>query len=78
MAKTPNDTQTLLTDPGDTARILGISRAQLYKLDAMGKLPMPVRLGTRAPRWRVDELKAWLAAGCPARDKWASIAGGGR
>lgn len=76
MAKTPNDTQTLLTDPGDTARILGISRAQLYKLDAMGKLPMPVRLGTRAPRWRVDELKAWLAAGCPARDKWAGIGGG--
>jgi len=54
----------------DAAALLGICRAQLYKLDALGKIPLPVRLGTRAPRWRVDELRAWLAAGCPDRATW--------
>ena len=45
----------------DAAALLGVSRAQLWKLHAAGKLPLPVRLGTRAPRWRYDELREWLA-----------------
>lgn len=43
---------------------------------------MPVRLGTKAPRWRVDELRDWLAAGCPDRLTWERMRretlGGGR
>jgi predicted DNA-binding transcriptional regulator AlpA len=62
----------------DTGRVLGISRAQVFKLHASGKLPMPVRLGTKAPRWRLEELKAWLAAGCPDRRAWeVAVALGG-
>jgi predicted DNA-binding transcriptional regulator AlpA len=36
---------------------------------------MPVRLGTKAPRWRVDELRAWLAAGAPDRQTWLKMRG---
>jgi predicted DNA-binding transcriptional regulator AlpA len=51
----------------DAARLLGISRSQFFKLHASGKLPMPAKLGARAPRWLVQELREWLAAGCPDR-----------
>lgn len=62
--------QALALSPKDAAAVLGISRAQLWKLHASGKIPLPVRLGTKAPRWRVDELRAWVNAGCPDRQTW--------
>lgn len=51
------------------ARLLGVSRAHIWKLHSQGKLPSPVRLG-RSVRWDRRELEAWLAAGCPPRDRW--------
>ena len=59
----------------DAAELLGISRAQLWKLHSSGKMPRPVRLGAKATRWRVDELRAWLKAGCPDRTDMAEDAG---
>lgn len=57
------------------AAALGISRAQLWKLHASGKIPLPIYLGTKAPRWRADELRAWLAAGAPDRETWQRMLG---
>jgi predicted DNA-binding transcriptional regulator AlpA len=57
----------------DAAAILGISRAQLWKLHASGKIPLPVYLGTKAPRWRADELREWLEAGAPDRQTWQKM-----
>jgi len=37
--------------------------------DAAGWIPRPVRIG-RSTLWRLDELRAWVAAGCPRRDEW--------
>ncbi len=37
--------------------------------DSAGLIPQPVRIG-RSTLWRVDELKAWVAAGCPRRAEW--------
>lgn len=68
--KTTIESSRLALRAKDAAGLLGISRAQLWKLHASGKLPLPVRLGTRAPRWRVDELRNWLAAGAPDRQTW--------
>jgi predicted DNA-binding transcriptional regulator AlpA len=64
------ESQRLALSAKDAATLLGISRAQLWKLHSSGKLPRPVRLGTKAPRWRVDELRKWLDAGCPDRQTW--------
>lgn len=60
----------------DAARLVGISRAQWWKLFSAGKTPMPVYLGTKAPRWRVEELRAWLAANCPDLQTWQRLRGG--
>ena len=59
------------------AAMLGISRSQFFKLHASGRLPMPVRLGTKSPRWRVAELRAWLDAECPDRQTWERSRRGG-
>lgn len=37
--------------------------------DAAGWIPRPVRIG-RSVLWRVDELREWIAAGCPRRTEW--------
>jgi predicted DNA-binding transcriptional regulator AlpA len=58
------------------ARLLGISQSHLFAMKRAGKLgPTPVRLG-RCCRYRVQELRAWLDAGCPARSRWAAMNGG--
>ncbi len=59
----------LLVDAKEAARMCGISISTWHTLVAAGKTPAPVRLG-RSVKWRRDELVAWIAAGCPARDKW--------
>jgi prophage regulatory protein len=40
--------------------------------DAAGKIPKPIRVG-RAMYWRPEELKAWVAAGCPNRETWEAM-----
>lgn len=57
----------------DAARLLGISRSQFFKLHSSGKVPMPVYLTPRCPRWRRTELLDWLAAGCPDRLTWTKL-----
>jgi excisionase family DNA binding protein len=72
------DSERLAVTARDAARLLGISRAQIYRLHSSGRLPLPQYFGTRAPRWSVAELRAWLAAGCPDRQTWQALRGAGR
>ncbi|MFN0135695.1 MAG: helix-turn-helix transcriptional regulator [Phycisphaerae bacterium] len=51
------------------ANRLGISRAHVWKLLSLGRLPAPVRLG-RAVRWDKRIVDAWLAAGAPPLSQW--------
>jgi predicted DNA-binding transcriptional regulator AlpA len=67
------DSERLALPAKDAALLLGISRGQFWRLHASGKLPHPVYLGTKAPRWRIEELRAWLAAGAPDRRAWESM-----
>lgn len=39
--------------------------------DSAGWIPQPVRIG-RSTLWRADELRDWVAAGCPRRTEWES------
>src|SRR5262245_30807357 len=73
---TASDLSPLAVTAAQAASLHGVSRAQLWKLHAMGKVPRPVYLGAKAPRWRVDELREWLAAGAPDRQTWERINGG--
>lgn len=52
----------------------GVGRTTWLSLNSAGKVPAPVRLGRRV-LWRLEELKAWLDAGCPVRHKWKWLPG---
>jgi predicted DNA-binding transcriptional regulator AlpA len=58
----------------EAAALLGIGRTLLWGLHNSGRLPLPVKLGRRT-LWNFEELKAWTAAGCPARQKWEILKG---
>jgi predicted DNA-binding transcriptional regulator AlpA len=62
----------LLLDAKQTSALLGIGRTHLYALHSSGRLPLPLRLGRRT-LWRAEELKNWVLAGCPSRQKWLSM-----
>lgn len=62
----------------DAARLLGVSRATFFKLHSAGRVPLPVYLTPRCPRWRRSELLAWLGAGCPDRQTWQRMRGDGQ
>jgi predicted DNA-binding transcriptional regulator AlpA len=48
----------------ELAVMLHISTRSLWRMLSAGQLPNPVRLGG-AVRWPVEEIKKWIAAGCP-------------
>jgi predicted DNA-binding transcriptional regulator AlpA len=63
-----------LAVPADgAAELCGVSRSQWWKLHSAGKVPLPIYLGSKAPRWRVEELRLWLAAGAPDRTTWLKM-----
>lgn len=62
---------TLMATAGNVARMLHISIRQVWRLHSIGKLPNPVRLGN-CVRWRIDEIRAFVEAGCPSRQEWES------
>jgi len=64
----------LLLSATEAAAVLGISRSALYALHSSGRLPLPVKLGRRT-LWRFEELRTWVLADCPSREKWVQIKG---
>lgn len=51
------------------ANLLGVSKRTVHRYNSGETIPRPVSLGG-VPRWRYDEIKAWIAAGCPDRNRW--------
>ena len=52
---------TFLLNVREVAAKLGITRGTVYKiLDRDPTFPRPIYPGIKSPRWRVDELDAWL------------------
>jgi len=68
-------TEKLLVDVTEAARMLGIGRTLLYEMLVDGRLgPKPVTFGKRK-LFRVAELRAWVSADCPSRQKWIQLQG---
>lgn len=61
----------LLVTARAAAQMCGKSLRTWRTWDAAGRIPRPVRIG-RSTLWRVDELRAWVAAACPRREVWES------
>lgn len=58
----------LLVSVKDLSRMLSTSERNIWRLDALGKIPAPLEIG-RLRRWRVEEIHRWVDAGCPPRAK---------
>jgi len=61
----------ILVNAVGLADLLSLSRSSIHNLRKSGKLPAPVNVSIRAPRWSVDDVRAWTAAGCPDAQTWA-------
>ena len=59
----------------DLAKRMGVSLRHVRRMDSMGKIPKPVRIGNSV-RWVVSEIDAWLNAGAPDRTTWTAMKGG--
>jgi predicted DNA-binding transcriptional regulator AlpA len=68
----------LLVDIKQATALCGISEASWYRLKALGRVPAAVKLGARV-LWRIDDLRLWVAWGCPDRKTFEArkAAGGG-
>ncbi len=67
-----NTPQTELTDIKGIAAMLNIGESTANRLDASGRLPMPVRIG-KSKKWRIHEIQKWIQEGAPARTKWEAL-----
>lgn len=55
-----SDTDRLITDR-EVAHLLGASRSWPWKLARDGKFPKPILLSARCTRWRLSEVRIWMA-----------------
>jgi hypothetical protein len=62
----------LLLAAAEAAALFSKSVRTWRSWDIFGKIPKPVRIG-HATYWRPEELKAWVAAGCPDRETWEAM-----
>lgn len=56
---------------------LGASLRHIRRLNSAQMLPRPICLG-RSVRWPVQEIKDWMAAGAPDRQRWEAMKRAGR
>jgi hypothetical protein len=60
----------LLIDRKELARRLSVSLSTLHAMRRSGKLPLTIVRLAGAVRYDAREVVAWVAAGCPAADRW--------
>jgi predicted DNA-binding transcriptional regulator AlpA len=71
----PTSTGHLLVTARQAAELCGKSLRTWRSWDSAGWIPRAVRIG-RSTLWRADELRDWVAAGCPCRVEWESRTSG--
>ena len=59
----------------DVAALLGVSARHVWRMNADGRLPPPVRFG-RSIRWRNTDVASWIDAGCPVAPTRGPSGGG--
>ncbi len=63
-----------LIDVADVAELLHIGKSTVYRWDALGIIgPRGMKVGGRR-LWDAEELKRWVDARCPNREKWRDMA----
>jgi predicted DNA-binding transcriptional regulator AlpA len=70
----PDDAQ--LIEASELWSLLSISAATGWRWKAAGRLPKPIDFGSASRstlRWRLAEVRAWIAAGCPRKAEWEAM-----
>jgi predicted DNA-binding transcriptional regulator AlpA len=63
-----------LADTHWLCQLLHIATPTFWRWLAAGKIgPSPTRFGPRCIRWKTSECLAWIANGCPNRQKWDAM-----
>ncbi len=44
----------------EVARMLGVSKSQVYRLQDSGSIPRSVSVGPRATRWRLSDIRRYI------------------
>lgn len=66
------ENSSLLIDTKTLAKLLTISTASLYRLQATEALLAPIQVG-HVKRWRLAEVLEWIEAGCPPQNMWNAM-----
>lgn len=66
------DNADILLNVDEAATMCRMSRSMFYRLCAERKTPRKVKLG-RLSRWRRQELRDWMQAGCPDQKRWEAM-----
>ena len=64
--------ESLLLKACDAAALFTTSERTWRTWDTTGKIPRAIRIG-RKVFWRPEELRDWVAAGCPDRAAWEAM-----
>lgn len=60
-AEDPALTRHRLLRLAEVSRLVGLSRSSIYKLMSESRFPVPVRVGGRSVRWRLESVLGWQA-----------------
>ena len=63
----------LMVDRKQAAAIAAVSIATWDRMNAGGKTPEPIHLSRGCVRWRLDDLRLWVALGCPDRKSFSQL-----
>jgi predicted DNA-binding transcriptional regulator AlpA len=45
------------------AKLLGFHERTCWKMAVMGEIPKPIKIGSKAQRWRMNDLKSFIQGG---------------
>ena len=65
----------LLIDARKLAGLLDVSLGTVERMKAAGDLPAHVVVSGNCHRWRLEEIRRWVEAGCPPRKQWEALNG---
>lgn len=63
-----------LLNADSLSKISLLSKRQVFRLNAMGKIPRPLKING-AVRWDSADIDLWISLGCPARAEFESKKG---
>ena len=67
--RTPPDDVGVLVNTRQAAKMLSLGERTIWRLSRSGIMPKPMKIGN-AVRWKYEDLKAWIDAGCPRDERW--------